>query len=1102
MTDKSSICGAWVTSGTTPLLDAVSSVTTLAAERRQLTVVFCDLVDSTPLASQLDPEDLGGILRAYQNQVAAVVGRYDGFVAAHLGDGALIHFGYPNAHEDDAERAVLCGLAIVEAVRRLASPAALPLTVRVGIATGLVMVGDIVGTGTARAGDVVGETPNLAARLQAAAMPGTVVMSLATRRLVGGLFECRDLGVVTAKGFATPQPAWQVLRAVSTGSRFEGTRGVVTGPLVGRQAEFDVLSRCWQRTVQGEGGVVLLSGEPGIGKSRLVLALQDRLEGQHAFLRYDCSPLHANSAFYPVIRHLAQAACIEPACPHEAVRNSLAALFAPAVPTALDLALVADLLSVSGAAADPLPGLSPERRRELVLDLLTRQVAGLARHRPLLMIVEDLQWIDPTSRFLLDRVVAAAPDLPILVVITQRSDVPLPWPDNTGIERIPLAHLGPAETAALAVNTAGPAALPAAALDAIVSRSDGIPLFAEELTRATLAASSANIPAGSRTPARSAVPESLYASLMSQLDRLGPVAKQVAQAGAVIGRDFSDEMLRSLTECDDVERRLAVEQLLDARLLLECRLGLARGFTFRHRLLRDAAYDTLLRSRRKALHGRFLHTLEGHFAAVVEHEPEVLAQHAALAGLTLPAVRYWLRAGERAVRGHALVEAEAHLTAGLELLVEVAEGADRRTLECGLQAALGQALMGVRGYADPATGRAFARVRALSADLCDGAALFPALHGQFVFHHVGGRLGLALEIAEQFLQLAMSNESQHLVFFGHFLAGMPNFHMGKFAAALEHWQAALAAYDPAGRQYIGLSPISDFRGLLSAYRSWALLAIGDIEAAVKADEDAMGRVDLARADSASAGTLCISASFSYLRGDFASAQTKLKPTLALCAEQKYSLWLAVATMVHGWAVAEGGQAMAGLETLRRGIHEYTATGSSLMTAAGLRALADLLWKQGEGVEAMAVVDEALELLQGNQDRWVEAELQRIRGEAAQVLGDPAMAEASFRAAMSVAEAQGAAFWALRAATSLAHLLAEQSRFDEAHDVLSAAHRKMPSGFAMPDLRDVEALIGTLGLKAGDMKLQPSSGLVPGLSRNEVSDEWGVQGIAAFTRSPF
>lgn len=1041
--------------------EAVPSVAPLAAERRQLAIMFCDLVDSTALASQLDPEDLGGILRAYQFEVADVVGRHDGFVAAHLGDGALIHFGYPNAHEDDAERAVLCGLAIVEAVRRLASSSALPLAVRVGIATGLVMVGDIAGTGTERAGDVVGETPNLAARLQAAAMPDTVVVSLAMRRLIGGLFEYRDLGKVAAKGFATLQPAWQVLRAVLTGSRFEGKRGAIAGPLVGRQAEFDALSRCWQRTGQGEGGVVLLSGEPGIGKSRLVLALQHRLEEQHALLRYDCSPLHANSAFYPVIRHLVQATCIEPACSHETVLDSLAALFAPAVPTALDLALVADLLSVRSPSADPLPLFSPERRRELILDLLARQVAGLARHRPLLMVVEDLQWIDPSSRSLLDRVAAAAPNLPILVVITQRSDTPPPWPGTAGVERIALAHLGPAEIATLAVNTAGSTVLPAAALDAIVSRSDGVPLFAEELTRATLAASSTDLSAGSRTPTRSAVPEALYASLMSQLDRLGPVAKQVAQAGAVIGREFSDEMLRSLAECDDAERRLAVDQLLDAKLLLECRLGLAHGFAFRHRLLRDAAYDTLLRSRRKALHGQFLRALEGRPAAITKREPEVLAQHAALAGLALTAARYWLQAGERAVRGHALVEAEAHLTAGLELLVEATDDADRRTLECGLQEALGHALMHMRGYADPATGRAFARARALSANLHDSAALFPALYGQVVFHHVGGRLGLALEIAEQFLQLATASGGQHLVFVGHFLVGMPNFHMGRFAAALEHWQAALAAYDPAGCQYIGLSLISGCRALLSAYRSWALLAAGDIEAAVKADEDAMGRADLSRADFASAGTLCMSASFSYLRGDFASAQTKLKAALALCAEQKYSLWLAVATMVQGWAVAEEGQAEAGLETLRQGIHEYTATGSSLMTAAGLRALADLLRKQGESEQAMTVVDRALELVQDNRDRWVEAELQRIRGEAALALGNHVMAEASFRAAMCMAGAQGAALWALRAATSLARLWAGQGRFDEAHNLLSTAYRKMPSGFGMPDLQDAEVLIGTL-----------------------------------------
>ena len=545
------------------------------AERRQLTVMFCDLVGSTPLSTRFDPEDLREIVGAYHRCVTDTVGRFGGFVAKYMGDGVLVYFGYPEAHEDDAERAARAGLAVIDAVGRLATQE--PLNVRIGIATGLVVVGDLIGAGAAQERGVVGETPNLAARLQALARPGTLVVADSTRRQIGTLFEIEDLGPQPLAGFAEPQPAWRVVGESGVVSRFEALRSGTT-PLVGRDEELDLLLRRWQQAKSGEGRVVLVSGEPGIGKSRLTAALLQRIEtGPHTRLRYFCSPHHQDSALYPFISQLERAAGFARDDTATIKLDKLEALLGDGAEPG-DLSLIAEMLSLSGGERFPPLDLSPQRKKERTLAALLRQLQALARRQPVLMIFEDLHWIDPTSREVLDLTVEKITGLPVLLVVTYRPEFQPPWVGQSQVTVIALNRLGRSEGATLVHRLAGNlGALPPDIVDEIVERTDGVPLFVEELTKAVVEAGADRGHASiSAVPASSlAVPATLHASLLGRLDRLGPAAKNVAQVGAAIGRDFSYELLAAAVPLAEPELQEALRRLVEAGLVFQ--RGVAAG---------------------------------------------------------------------------------------------------------------------------------------------------------------------------------------------------------------------------------------------------------------------------------------------------------------------------------------------------------------------------------------------------------------------------------------------------------------------------------------------------------------------------------------------
>jgi len=598
-----------------------------AAERRHLTVMICDLVGSTALSARLDPEDLRGVIGAYHTCIAEVIGRYQGIIARYMGDGVLVYFGYPQAHEDDAAQGVRAGLALVDAVANLRTDFDAALKVRIGIATGTVVVGDLIGEGAAQEEAVVGETPNLAARLQAAAEPGTVVISASTRRVTGGLFEYRDLGPVALKGWTEPTPAWQVVGASEAASRFEAQHTTRLTPLLGRDDEIEVLSRRWRDATQGEGRVVVLTGEPGIGKSHIALAFQERLQAEpHIRLRYYCSAHHTNSALFPFIGQLERAARFERGdAPAEKLAKLEALLMQSGVNAVHSVPILANLLSLPPSERHPLPELSPQKRKEATLAALRGQLEGLSARQPVLVVFEDAHWIDPTSLELLAIMVERLPQLRAVLLITARPEFTQPWPGHAHVTMLPLTRLNRRVGSAIIERIAAGKTLPEEVTNQILARTDGVPLFLEELTKTVLEGGLLQERDGhyvlDRPLPALAIPTTLHDSLMARLDRLAPV-REVAQIGAVVGREFSYELLSVVAGLPKRKLDEALAQLVESELVF-CRGEVPQAiYTFKHVLVRDAAYSGLLKSRRAQLHSAIASAVEQRFPEIIQAEPE------------------------------------------------------------------------------------------------------------------------------------------------------------------------------------------------------------------------------------------------------------------------------------------------------------------------------------------------------------------------------------------------------------------------------------------------------------------------------------------------
>jgi class 3 adenylate cyclase/predicted ATPase len=1039
-----------------------------AAERRQLTVMFVDLVGSTGLSAQMDPEDLRDVISAYQQSVAQTVGRLGGFVAKYMGDGVLVYFGYPQAHEDDAERAVRAGLAVIDAVRRLVAPQ--PLEVRLGVATGLVVVGDLIGSGAAQERGVVGETPNLAARLEALAAPNTLVISESTRRQIGALFAIEDLGPRTLAGFGEPQRAWHVVGESRVLSRFEALRAAALTPLVGREEEIELLLRRWRRAAEGEGQVVLVCGEPGIGKSRLAAALRDRLEGEELTrLRYFCSPHHQDSALSPFIAQLERAALFARDDPPEKKLDKLEALLAPAAPPAEDVGLLAELLTLPSRY--PLPASTPQRKRQKIFAAMLRQLEALARQKPVFMVFEDLHWIDPSSREWLDRAIERSARLPILLLCTFRPEFLPPWSGLPQVTALTLARLDHRTGAAMVERIAGNATLSDETASEIVERADGVPLFVEELTRAVLEAGGRGDgiekTLGRAVSPSATVPAALHAPLMARLDLLGQAAREIAQIGAAIGREFSYELLAPVAGCREAELVQALGRLGEAGLVFARGAPPHATYLFKHALVRDAAYGSLLRRRREELHARIAAVLEADFADRVAAEPELLARHLTEARLLEKAIAYWLRAGERAIERSANVEAIAHLKRGLEILERLPESRGRDEQELLLQFALTAPLTATEGLASAARERAAQRAIALGERIgTDSPAQFQAVWARIQFatvHQSRGELRIALPIGEENMALAERLGDPRLLGLAHLLIGVPHMYSGNLVAARLHFENGLALYDPERDRAMAALNGYDISTTCHAWLAHVLHCQGSPDEALRHATEAIAAARAAAHPGSEVVALAVAALVHQVRGEEALCQERAEAALVLSTEQILPFQATYAIGPSGWALVKKGEAEEGLARLRAGIDAYRASGARLRTPDRLALLAAACLAAGRIEEGLSAVRDALSETAETEVRWYDAELNRLEGELlfASENPDESRAEASFRKALGIARRQGAKSWELRAATSLARLLARLGKHEEARALLAPVYGWFTEGFDTADLKAAKGLLDLL-----------------------------------------
>ncbi len=770
------------------------------AERRQLTVMFVDLVGSTALSQRLDPEEMRGIIQAYQNTVSAQIKRFEGHVAKLMGDGVLAYFGWPQAHEDDAERAIRAGLAAASATAALESLQGGSLAARVGIATGLVVVGDLAGEGSAQEEAVVGETPNLAARLQTLAEPNTVVIADGTQRLAAGLFELVDLGHNELRGFAAPVRAWRIAGEAGAEGRFDALHGVAT-PLVGRTAELQLLLQRWQQARAGKGQVVLLSGEPGIGKSCLIAALQDRANPEpHVRLRYFCSPYHGNSALFPVIKQLERAVGLHREDDISTKLDKLEAMLRGLVSDINEPGrLLAELLSIDAADRYAPINLAGPVRKARTFGVLIELLKRLAARQPVIMLVEDAHWIDPTTSEWLGMVIAAVRGLPALLVISFRPEFLPPWSQSSHVSSLSLGRLGRDEGAAIADRVAEGKALPPEVKHQILAKTEGVPLFVEELTK-TVIESGLLVDAGDHFALSGplppfAIPSTLQDSLMARLDRLDLV-KEIAQTGACIGRVFHHRLLAAVIGSDRVPLDSALRTLEESELVFRHGTPPEAHYTFKHALIQDTAYQSLLKSRRQQIHTKIAATLESQFSEIAEGEPETLAHHYTAAGLTKQAVDYWLRAGQQAQKRSANLEALAHFGKGLELVALLPDSEHRLRQEIRLQTGVGVTMMAVRGWGAPEVLQACSRARVLCEKLGDREQLFVALCGEASYHMISGNLRAADELGARCLELVQASGDHSLLLEAHHRQWATKFYMGDAAAADRHIGHGIAMYDP------------------------------------------------------------------------------------------------------------------------------------------------------------------------------------------------------------------------------------------------------------------------------------------------------------------
>ena len=1026
------------------------------AERRQLTLMFVDLVGSTALSARLDPEDMGGVIRSYQNAVAGEIARYEGHVAQFLGDGVLAYFGWPRAHEDEPERAVRAGLSLVGAVARLQGGGA-PLCCRVGVATGLVVVGDLVGEGAA-----VGDTPNLAARLQAIAAPGQVVVAEATRRMLGDLFALEALPPRALKGFEGSSAAFAISGERAPVSRFAARQGSALAPIVGRDQELALLLERWRQAEAGEGQAILLTGEAGIGKSRIAEALVAAVEaGPHVLLRYQCSPYHGDSALYPAIQHLTQAAGF--ALDDSTVRrlDRLEALLAPSAEDSGSTAapLIAELLGLDGQSRYGASTLTPQQRRSRTLAALVDQLVGLARRRPVLWLLEDAHWIDPTTLELIELALDSLEGRRVLLVVTARPTFTAPLASHPAMTRLALNRLSRAATQAIIARITGGRSLPGALVDEIAARTDGVPLFVEGMTKAVVESGALRETADAYEldgPLSAlAVPATLHDSLMARLDRLHGV-KEVAQTAAVIGRAFGHDTIAALSPLPPAELGDALDRLVSAELVFRRGSGEGATYLFKHALVRDAAYESLLKARRVALHGQ-LHDV---LVARGDAAPEIRAQHAEAAGRLEAALDAWEEAGRSAVVRPAFREAIADFGAAVRLCGALGTDPCWRLREQAIQVELGQALIASAGWQGEATLAAFERALALADAAGDSALQFPAIYGLWAGRYLA--TSGSADLAERFAALAERDGETGPRLIGLRMLALEKFHAGHYREALALTDRSIASYRPEEHSELKMRFGGDPRVAAGYYRGWCLWHLGrPDEAAAQMETSLAWARQINHVNTTGLALCCGSLTTLWLRRP-EQAEEAAREAIRVAEEMSLALWHARGLLHLGAALHRQGL-VEGLKTIEAGIAEFRQVGAARFNPLHFSFAAEAYSHAGRHDAAAAAMVQAFDALAQSQDVALASDVHRVRAAIALSAdaGGQEAAETDLRRALEIAKKQEALSLELRAARDLAALLDARGERNQAHDLLAPVFGAFTEGFQTPDLMEAATLLTSL-----------------------------------------
>jgi class 3 adenylate cyclase/predicted ATPase len=1024
--------------------EASGATVTPSGERRQLTVLFCDLVGSTPLSQQLDAEEWRDLIAQYQQAASVAVGRFGGHVAKNLGDGLLIYFGWPTAREDDPERAVRAGLAIVDAMAPLNATLddGTRLAVRIGMHTGLVVIAD--------GGEVFGETANVAARVQGAAEPDTVVVTAATQHLVAGMFVVEDRGPQMLKGVREPVTLYRVVQPSGVRSRLDVAAGRLTR-FVGREVELATLVDRWERARDGEGQNVVVLGEAGVGKSRLVYQLHEHLAAvPHTWLECGATPYTEGTPFHPVIALVSQGLAV---APEDTAAEKLAKLEVGlrTLASAESVALLADFLGLPSLTRLEF---SPELQRRKTIELLAQWNLALSEVQPLVLVVEDLHWCDVSTLELLGHLIAHSPTARVLLLATARPEFTPPWPARSNLTTVQLARLTKRQARDMIATLVG-TELPAATLDALVARADGVPLYVEELTKAMAEPGAAR--------GVEAIPATLADSLMARLDRLS-TAKEVAQRAAVLGREFGYPLLAAMVGMDEAALRQGLGRLVEAEILSARGEPPAATYTFKHALIQETAYQSLLKRTRQQLHAHVAQVLEERFPERVAAEPEVIARHYDQAGLAAAAITHYQRAGERATQRSANEEAIGHLRRALALVGTLPETRERHQRELGLQIAIGVPLVAARGWSHPEYEGAYARARELASQIGESPDLSRVLAGMAGAYFAKGDHATAAEVAQEALAAAERTGDAFDLLSAHYVAGAPLLIQGNFSRALQHFEQSVRLYNPTehgSRAYtVGVDSGVGAHGLAAACHVY----LGHPDRALVVSEAAVTlarRVEhpLSRADA-----LHFAGVVHFERAEIDRMRERVEEVMALAEQLGFPFYLGFGRVLRGFARVQSGDGEEGLEEIQQAMAELAGIGSRNGAPQGLFLLAESLRKVGRHNDALGALGAGDAVAEVQGQHFYDAELHRLRAEILLDVDGNAVeeGEALFGQALEIARRQEAKTFELRAATSLARLWQRQGKREAARALLAPLYAWFTEGFDTRDLMKAKELLEDLG----------------------------------------